>query len=414
MNEVRRRENSSTKIHFDEARALSVFATCGEWYRERRGFYARLVPPQQAHTPPAVRKDPVSLGAWFSCAAVAMRGGINSEAAFIFLEELYTRSPFLFTPEFASGLTVEEFVAEVRATARAIHNNGRGSFGKKQAGTLSYKLEEHADAWIENAAALTKCWRGDVREIFRDVATFEEAYARVRSERGPERPENFSGMQRKIFSLLALWLQEFGLIRSLPLPLIVDFHANRLLLQQRVVVPQWEPLGEGRSKEPALRRPANLAAYPAVHVTKEFVGKVIAWSLEFLARHCLSAHDVSHGVWFLSRELCASYFGNRSFTKEVETGDGRKLRRVQRFVDPARLATVDGWPKQYRDPCALCPVESTCALAIPNGSYYDWGRMVNAGPHVSYPGRAYHPLLLPGIDWRGFPSSFPSGKQKHR
>lgn len=394
--------NSVSELRFDEKRALEVFQVCERVWREGQGFFAGLKSPQQRYTPEEIRENPLELSHWFFTVSIPMRGGINSEDAFRFMRLLYRQNPPLFAPESLVEIPSGDIIRAIRHTA-GFQNSGSGSRGQKRAGTLSYKLEEHIQAWKQNAVVLLKQWKGDIRQVFEGTRSFEEAFRRIDSSK--QNPARFVGMRRKIFSLLATWLQEFDLIHKFQLPLIVDFHVMRVLLEQEILLPQWVELGPGKSSRPERQRPETLWSYKAVKVTESVVNQVIAWSLEFLAAHNLSAHDVSHGLWFLSRELCASYYGNRSFSKKT----GNKAGVTQRLVKPDMLVAIGGWPARYRDPCWFCPLEQTCAISIPAGPYYDWGVMVNAGPHVHYPGR--HPLL-PGVDWQAMPVRFRNSKNR--
>lgn len=398
------KSSAPLRLRFDEERALRVFSICAEWWRERRGFYAGLTAPQARFTPAAVRKDPIVFGNWLLTVSIPMRGGINSEDAFRAMSELYRRSPHLFNLRTVAGLSAEDLNAAIAASAREIHNNGNGSFGKRGAGTLSYKLPEHLEAWIQNAQSIVEHWGGDIRNIFRGSGDFEEIFRRI--DNGRKNPARLVGMRRKIFSLLALWLQEFRLIPEFPLPIIVDFHVLRTIFQHEILVPRWRLFGPGKPKTPERQRSIELQKYPSVKITPKLVSGVINWSLGFIERHGLTSYDVSHGLWFLSRELCSGYYGNRSETRKV---DGARGRITERLIEPAALLTIYGWPKRYQDPCVQCPVEETCAISVGAGPHYDWGTMLNAGPHVPFPGRM---PLLPGIGWRELPSSFKSSKRR--
>lgn len=377
-------------MRFNEERALEVFCRLAEAWRNREGFYAGLISPQQEYTPQEIRGNPGALAQWFFALAIPMRGGINSTDAFRFMRGLWERNSLLFDPRVTRRMHEAELISVIRDTARVVHELVNGT---KRAGTLSYKLEEHVRSWIRNAEILSMHWEGDVRRIFHGVRTFEHAFRRMALGEAPA----LVGMRRKIFALLALWLQEFGLIHRFPLPLIVDFHAMRLLLEQEILLPSWKPLGPGQPKLPERKRPESLWDYPAVRGTEQFVNVIIMWSERFLAKHRLSAHDLSHALWFLSRELCASYFGNRSLG-----ATGLKRALTGRLLTGKELTNLSRWPKEYQDPCARCPVEKTCEIRIPAGPYYDWGVLVNAGPHIQYPGRQ---PFLPGVSWRGMTSA---------
>ena len=388
-------------LRFDEKTAFEVFSAVGEWWREKRGFYAKLVPPHLFYLPEELKHDAKRRCEWLFFMAIPMRGGINSDDAFRFMRGLFSCYPEMFDPCLVQNKTAEELAEAVRDTASRVHNGG--SKGAKKAGTMSFKLEEHMGAWIENAKRLVKFWRGDIRNVFKDVKDFEEAFARADYERSEA---GFLGMRRKIFSLLTLWLQDFRDIHQFSMPLIVDFHTIRMLLQHRIALASYSRLGPNDTENPLRFRPESLWEYPAVRLKDKFVDTIIMWSQDFLKRKKLVPYDVAHGLWYLSRTLCASYQGNRSKDKRLE---GR--RTITEFlVDAEELARGIGWPKNYRDPCRFCPVERTCKVAIPSGPYFDWGVMAKAGRHVRYP---FRQKRFEGVSWRTMPGSFRSSKHRH-
>lgn len=383
---------------FNERRALEVFRTLAECWEGRAdpirgGFLAGLVVPQQAYTPTCLRSDPVKFGHYLFFQALTMRGGINSDDAFRATRMLWTQHPHLFDPVVVAQMPEAEFFRAIRRTAREF----QGADSAEGAGTYSYKLEEHVDHWRENAGRLNRDFGGDVRAIYAGVRGFEEGFGRVDGV--------FGGMRRKIFSLLTMWLQEFGLIPKFPLPLIVDFHCLRVLFEQEILLAAAFRLGPGKSKNPARRRPSALRSYRAVRITERLVDEVTWWSQDFLIRHRLDSYAVSHGLWFLSRELCAAYHGNKSFGKP----DPKRRAVTARLVTDEELRVLDNWPRNYRDPCRFCPVETTCKVRIPAGPYYDWGVMVQTGEHVPYPGRKQELAA----DWRWLPALFRNAKARN-
>lgn len=383
---------------FNERRALEVFRVLAHSWENRDdalcgGFYAGLIPPQQEYTPDELRGKPLELGRYFFFQALTMRGGINSVDAFRATRMLWEKHPVLFDPVQVVETPEAEFLRAIRQTAHEL----QGARGTKGAGTYSYKLEENVNHWRENARRLIKEFGGDIRTIYQGVRGFEEGFARVDGV--------FKGMRRKIFSLLTMWLQEFGLIPEFALPIIVDFHCLRVLFEQEILLARPFRLGPGKSKNPARRRPPALRNYLAVRITERLVDEVIWWSQDFLIRHRLDAYAVSHGLWFLSRELCAAYHGNKSFG----TPDPKRRAVTARLVTDEELRAMRAWPRTYRDPCRFCPVEDTCRVRIPAGPYYDWGVMVHAGAHIPYPGRRDELAT----DWRWLPARFRNAKARN-
>ena len=330
--------------------------------------------------------------------SLPMRGGINSDDAFRFVYELYGSHPEIFNPYVVMRMEPEDISRAVKKSASNMYPEG--TQGEKEKGTFSYQSDQHERFWIHNAKMLVEHWGGDIRNVFKDESDFEEAFARIDHKRVKH---GFKGMRRKIFSLMTTWLVEFGLIPEFNLPLIIDFHALRLLLMHEILKVEFRPLGEGNPKREKRRRPESIRHYPAVAINESFVDQVILWTLKFLKRHPeLSQYDVAHGMWFLSRVLCAAYFGNRSY--EQKNGD---LRRglTERLVTDEELLRPGSWPVNYRDPCIFCPIEYSCKDRYPQGPYFDWGRMVKAGRHITDPMRAHYPKFQ--FITKDMPMSFP-------
>jgi|SRR3989344_183099 len=370
----------SPLLKINEKRALLFFQTLGDWWREKKGFYAGQIQPQLVWLPDGIRDNPIKLGDWFFCVALPMRGGINSDDAFRFMYELYADRSDLFDPYITMHLKPEEIALATEKVAARIHPGG--SQGEKKKGTFSYQSYQHEKIWIYNAKMLVEHWGGDLRNIFDGALDFEKAFARVDHKRSAK---GFRGMRRKIFSLMTMWLMEFKLILEFDLPLIIDFHAIRELLSHEILEVEFKELGPGKPKNKERLRPESLWKLPSIHITEGFVDQVILWSLAFLKKHrkVLKQYDVAHGKWFLSRVLCAAYYGNKSFEQKHEDGIRRGL--TERVVADEELKNPRNWPMRYRDPCRLCPVEKTCKARFPQGPYFDWGAMVKAGRHLDFP-----------------------------
>src|SRR3989344_936721 len=321
----------------NEKLAFKFFKTLGVWWQEKRGFYADLIPPQRRWFPEELRSDPQKLGWWFFCVAIPMRGGINSDDAFRFVYELYRDRPDLFNPYVAMYMEPEEIAGATEKVAMRIHPCG--SQGEKQKGTFSYQSYQHERIWIHNAKVLVEHWGADLRNVFEGALDFEKAFAKIDHKRSKK---GFRGMRRKIFSLMTTWLIEFGLVPDFQLPLIIDFHAMRLLLMHEIIQVKFSELGQGKPRDPLRIRPESMWKHAAVHISEPFVDQVIFWTLAFLKKYkrlLPCQYDIAHGKWFLSRVLCPDYYGNRSFEQKHEDGKRRGLTE--------RLVYGKGWRPYY-------------------------------------------------------------------
>lgn len=363
------------KLKFDSERALIFFKTMEEWWGQKKGFFAGLSAPQIKYFPEDLRNDPVGLGQWFFFMAIPMRGGINSEEAFRFVYELRIRYPELFDAKQVMHLTSEEISKRTKGVASAIHKNG--SNGAKEEGTFSFQSLEHSNIWIHNASTLANYWGGDIRNVFWGVGDFEESFRRVDHKKNKA---GFRGMRRKIFSLLVTWLQEFEIIHKFPMPLIIDFHAMRLLLELDVMRVAWSEFGPNNPQKKDRLRPKSMWKYPAFKVSEKLVDEIIMWSQKFLQKHNLNQYDVAHGIWFLSRELCRYYLGNQSI-------ESKETRITERLYSDDELKDALLWSPNYRDLCLYCPVEQMCKKRIPSGPYFEFGTFLWPGKHIIFPGR---------------------------
>jgi hypothetical protein len=352
----RRLKRTPSIVVFDENRAQPFFTTLAEAWRTRSGIYAYLIPPQQAFMPECFRGKELEMACYFFFQALTMRGGINSDDAFNINRGLAYHHPEFFDPQYVSKISAETLIEGFKAAASELQLVTEAETSTK-AGTLSYKLNEHAQHWIHNAKILCEYFHGDPRDLYGDARdSFEPAYKRLRPM--------IKGMQRKIFALLTMWLQEFNLIHEFPLPIVVDFHCLRLLFQHEIISTETIILDEGDTEDVHRKRPKELWGLTAVKSRPSLVTTVMKWSETFLQQCGLASYDVSHALWFLSRELCKNYLGNKSFTKKSDDGDTRGRTLTNRLYSDRDLENAGTWPLGYRDSCQFCPVEATCENAF--------------------------------------------------
>ncbi len=359
-------------IRFDEKRALEVFKQLDELWGTREvtnNIFTGVILPQDMYPAPA---DRLECALWFFYLALTQRGGIISESPFQLLSFVKKECPELFIPEAVvkdwNGEKVGKYLQGALDRAFPQRNEGLHRDIPKREG---YKLDELGNSWFHNSRSLCMGgWEGNPLNVYAFCRDFEEAFSRIDSDRNPDR--GFLGMRRKIFSLYTIWLQERGLVRHFATPIPVDFHAMRLLWALGII--DLSRLAKPFQPKPG-RHPETIKGFPAAHVTERFVDTITKWTQIFLFENQIKHMHVNPALWVLSREFCAEHVQNWS------QGGKKELT----FIDPKELQDPGGWPKNYKNPCGLCPVERLCTRAIPAAPYYIWGLLMHVNDRVQYP-----------------------------
>lgn len=339
-------------VKFNEKIALEVFTVLDDLYRKRVGIFKDNALPQNRWG--STEEKPLSdkeITDFFFFAALTMRGGIVSDDPFKLLWNLREKNPEMFKPE---------IVAE-KLSVPQIQKN------LNQVGIV-YKDLDFAKSWLQNSQNLCQWWGGDLRNVFKHgVPDFEEAFRRIDYEKSKT---GFYGMRRKIFSLLTIWLQEKNLVPLFPTPIPVDFHAMRILWATEIIdVTKW-----ARPFSPKEKHPAQLAGKATIRVWFSFPDQVAIWSQKFLQKIGISHLTINPALWILSRSLCAAQIQN------LVKDDGKIYVETEELRINHRL-----WPKNYPDPCHVCPIEKWCKWCIPSTPYYRWGLLLRVGKRVPYP-----------------------------
>lgn len=360
------------KVRFNEARALEVLPILASLWKRRDGIFKGERLPEEIWDVEGTAREKAL---YYFYSAHTMRGGIVSEDPFKWLLSLRERFPSAFQPHKVMSIwnpnrlrvAIQAVTAEIRGAQRRTKTQGVGPLG--------YKIEELAEHWCHNSKVIGEYWDGDVLNIFNGVSDFEEAFARIDWKR--LNGTGIKGMRRKIFSLFTIWLQEQNIVPKFPTPIPVDFHALRVLWALGIIDITTQPLPENP------RYPEMLFGFPFVRVSEEIMDTVAIWSQGFLVKNGIPHMHVNPALWTLSRRLCAEHHQN------ITRNAGRT------FVLSEELRKNPGlWPKKYRDPCGICPVESWCTKVAPAAIYYDAGILL---PMERVP---YHQGLLLGIDWQ--------------
>lgn len=364
------------RINFNEDKALAVFKILDEQWRKKFGVFEGVVLPQNRWSLPMKTNREKANFLFYS--AIFMRGAIISEDPFRGLGSLWESFPHIFDPKIviSKGLKSDDIKD---ALAKVLLKPLNGDDEPKKVFNL-YKVEQFTNSWINNSRLVVEKFNGDVLNIFRGVNDFEEAFARIDYKR--YKGNGLTGMRRKIFSLLTIWLQEKNLIPHFPTPIPVDFHALRILWETEIIsLPELKPLKLND------RHPQIYEGKVALRLNnEEFINIITRWSQDFLSKVKISHLNINPALWVLSRELCVKNYQTTSKGRGTILIEPNELRQNPKL-----------WPRKYHDPCSVCPIETFCTGVIPAAPYYIWGILMRL-ERISYP-HTPPPVqgVLPGI-----------------
>ncbi|MBI4709284.1 MAG: hypothetical protein HY764_03725 [Candidatus Portnoybacteria bacterium] len=356
-------------VGFDERRALEVFEILEKGWKEKSGIFEGIILPQDRGPLP---ENPLDLSLFLFYAAMFMRGGVISEDPFKWLHSLRREIPEIFNP----GIVVNNFSSDnIENIFKGVtERNSDGENKTRGLESFLYKMKEHSSAWIRNSRALLFLADGNPLKLFEGAEDFEEVFAKIDKKKNGN---GFSGMRRKIFSLFVIWLQEKNLIKNMPCPLPIDFHALRVLWSTGII--DFNGLAPFETRN---RHPEVLKGKTAVSIRERLINEIAIWSQRFLAKNRMSHLAINPALWILSRNLCSRNFQNSS------SQNGAILIEPEDLIRDLR-----NWPARYKNPCAVCPIEGECAAVVPAAPYYRWGILLKM-KRVAYPEPQ---MLLPGI-----------------
>lgn len=374
------------KVLFNEERALRVFSALAAKWQTQRGIYRESLLPQNLYALPS---KPVDMANYLMYGAIPMRGAVNSDDPFQLLRCLYERYPDMFNPKrvvrsWTAGKIEQAFLQTVRELkSRKVLVGLAENEAQVGAASLSYNFDDHVRCWMYNSHTLARDWDGNLLNIYQGVSNFEEAFARIDYKKILV-PGNgwiprlnpiqggFIGMRRKIFALLTIWLQEKGLVPQFPTPIPVDFHALRIMWSTGIISFEGlEPFVPRTEKQAELGLDGRLAVY----ISENVIDQITLWSQEFFVKHKINHMYVNPALWVHSRQMCA--FHPQSRMQRPPKRGQPKLKRTSAnarrdggFVDKHLLRDISAWPREYRNECALCPLNSECTGIMPAGIYY--------------------------------------------
>ncbi len=361
------------KVVFDKQKALKLFEWLNQEWQNPAGIFKNVVLPQDKWPNQKAWNDffksDRQRANWLFYNVLPMRGGIMSEDPFKVFWEIRQNYPDLFDPELVyRKWNVDQIAKAIRLTLAYVfklNNLPRG-----------YKIDEHARNWYLNSINLYRDWDNDIRNVFKGVTDFEQAFARIDYKKAKA---GFKGMRRKIFALLTIWLQEKGFIPIFPTSIPVDFHALRILLATQIIQQtSWDQIFVPKEKHPK-----QLAGKTVIRTREQLIDLITWWSQKFIWQNNFSHLNINPALWVLSRSFCSEAFQNTS------QKNGKRYFEAEELGKNPYL-----WPKNYKDPCSLCPLEKDCQWAIPAVPHYKWGLLVKISKRIDYPVRR-----LPFVGW---------------
>jgi hypothetical protein len=384
-------------VKFNEKRALEVFRLLDHYWRNKIGIFSNIVLPQDKGYS-SEEWDSLSnkeKANFLFYASLTMRGPVISEDPFKWIWALKREYPSLFEPEKASKWSIEEIMnAFESVSTKLLNGTGTGETGR---GVLGFGGKDLAVNWLQNSLNLHKWWDGNVLNVFWGKTEFEEVFREIDNGIGPRKKQGacLMGMRRKIFSLFVIFLQEKNLIPIFPTPIPIDYHAVKFLWALEIIsLNDWAVSFKSKSG-----RLTQLEGNLSVQIHEGIINQIAIWSQKFLQKIGISHLVINPAIWVFARSLCAEHL--QASTKNNGT---------IYFLAKDLKGNPSLWPKNYKDPCAHCCVESFCKWAICSAPYY--GRYENRrkqesqkqtnherGFLIRFKRAHYHSPLLSGVNW---------------
>ena len=283
---------------------------------------------------------------YFYC-CIYMRGGIESIQAFRQLISLWEDYPYLFDPKQAQLEKPKRLQTILRSY-------------------IGWDSKNAAKFWIENSQRLCEHWDGCADNLIPGMHDYAEATRRIKNkttlkEKRAAGPDGlgFIGFQPKMVSMLVYFFDWHGLLeKRFPFPAPADFHNFRLGLAHRglLILPIEE-------------------IYIRVN---EKLSK--AWRdvlMEYIIERNADPVEVADAIWMFSLVLCGNSPVNQ-FSIQKEEGDSDKQQEDLQLnlfkkedIPPKKgRGYLAGLSDGVRRTCLVCPIRSTCMLAIPATHYY--------------------------------------------
>jgi endonuclease III len=250
-------------VLFDEDRAYRVLSDIALAYRTQRQLYSRVharecSAPQHKHIPPGVHKASPEHQIFLFLTTLITYAS-ETDAGFRQSVRLYAQWPEYFGPE----------LCKVSQSTLA-HSLRRVGFVRPMQG---------AEYWHTSGSTLFREYGASPLEILR-VESVDAFIAKKRSMRKKLGYGALAGIGPKIFSLMALFFEELGLLDEVPGAFPVDLHVQRICISTGIVQ------STGR-----------------VHAT--YLAEFLRPRLYALCNKLgIRPFDLAHALWFLGNRVC--------------------------------------------------------------------------------------------------------------
>ncbi|MEI6379121.1 MAG: hypothetical protein WCO55_05665 [Candidatus Falkowbacteria bacterium] len=313
--------------------AEKVFGKLIQLLRAGAPPYDKAQLPHIKENLPKNIKTDTELACFLFCSCYYMRGGINSLQAILTLSPIYQKYPLIFRPDYFRREKFEGHQAAIR---------------KLFVGTsLNYGAEATAGFWVKNFRKLDYFWHGNPLMLFDGLdGDYSLLYHRIvnQGKFNPDKPNGFLGFQEKMASMLSYFLVDTGLVKPLMIPVPVDFHVMRMMVEHNII--QIDQADYGKN----IWRNGFISALREV-------------SLVYCERHKIEPVELCNALWLYSRSCCKDSPGNVGYMDEYR---GRQTA----INYPAGASWRTDKTQRYYNVCGSCPVKTTCIHDVPSAHYY--------------------------------------------
>lgn len=331
---------AASRFTVDWPIAEQVFGRLLDLLRAGEAPYDKARQPHIPENLPANIASDQDLACFLFCVCYYMKGGINSWQALLALTPIHEAHPEIFQPSYFGQDA--KLLTEQQALVKTLLN-----------GTLNYGAIETSEFWAKNFQKLNRFWQGNPLELFKDTSgDYRILYDRIINRSGfkAHKPDGFLGFQEKMASMLAYFYVDTGLAEPLMIPVPVDFHVMRMIVEHGIIRIGPEDIGQN------LRRIDFLKALRDI-------------SIEYCSRHRIEPVELCDALWLYSRSRCKDSPGN---TGQVGQYAARQTPII--YQEPAKWS--QGKVRRYYNVCASCPISDTCVLDVPSAHYYRRGELI--------------------------------------
>lgn len=297
---------------------------------------ARL-PQDPRHLPKTLKLGTIEHRWYLWAANYYMRGGVDSNEAFVMLSRVYDAHPEYFDPFYVvAELDIEDLRAALVAAG------------------LKWSKNKVPEFWFENARRMINLYDGDPANIFKGITTYDEACARIQND---HRGGGFKGFQKKMVSMVTYFYMEAGFIDPFEFPIPVDIHVMRLTQSNEVVkvYGEWPmtDLLDGSRDDQLL----------------DVIRRFYMWCA---TEKGYDPIELCSALWMYSRLKCADNVeAVWAIVKVKGEKDDKNRKTIIKRIRPDWQNPATH--KQYMRSCGTCVLQQTCRWNFGSAPYYKFG-----------------------------------------